>query len=929
MKTPSCAAVAPLLMIAYALLPPPDARGDASPPVEQESIIVWSEGVRLAGDLFKPSGLRPGARLPGILLIHGWGGVKQHLNRAYAPQLAARGFIVLTFDYKGWGKSNGPLLVEQVLPASDEAGEVSPTATHVRRIVNPLSMLEDARAALNYLAGEPQVMSDNLGVWGTSLGGGIGLVTAARDDRVKAYVDQIGAVNFQANLEMITDEMVRRWEVQRARGMIPPYPGAESIVNPVLEGYPDWIYMKRFDSFAYAERLEVPTLIIDAEDEELFARESNGLLLHAALEGRVETKYVTYPGKHYDIYSGEQYRGALRDAGQWFVEHLKGIEGGGELYSEHCASCHSNPQVNAPAFGVLRTMTSDAVSFALEEGTMKAQAASLSAEERRNLTKYLSAGSKDPRAWEEAMRCSASTELSAEMVATVRGWGHGTDNRRFQPAELAGIRSGDLTRLELAWALGLPGATEMRSQPVIADDTLYVGVESVSAVYALDLKTGCLRWAYAGTAPVRSALGFARMPDSNAPVLFYGDVSGSVHVVDAVNGTRIWTASLELPSATITGSPVPHGDRLYVPISTFEVALAGRANYECCKAHGGVRALDLRTGDTLWTYTTTAAAKATGRNASGTRTWGPSGAPVWTTPAIDARRNRLYIGTGENYSRPATGTSDAIIALDLDTGQPAWVFQTLEDDVYNMDCRSYLGFPDGPNCPKDPGPDFDFGASVVIATTEEGEDILLAAQKSGDVYGLDPDRDGAVVWHTRLSDGTPVGGVHWGMAVAGQRAFVPIADPDWEIEGWEYEPRPGVVALDVSTGKLEWRHSATRGCVLDESITDPTTGRQQERWPECPFFYGFSGAATAIDGAVLAGSLDGTLHAFDTRDGSPLWQFDTNRSFDTLNGEPAHGGSLDNAGPVLGNGYFVLQSGYSYINQMPGNALLVFRKRAD
>ena len=80
--------------------------------------------------------------------------------------------------------------------------------------------------------------------------------------------------------EWITDEMVTRWEIQRARGDIASYPGAESVINPALKGFPDWIYLKRFDSFASAEDLNVPTLIIDAEDEELFAREVNGALLY-------------------------------------------------------------------------------------------------------------------------------------------------------------------------------------------------------------------------------------------------------------------------------------------------------------------------------------------------------------------------------------------------------------------------------------------------------------------------------------------------------------------------------------------------------------------------------------------------------------------------------------------------------------------------
>ena len=293
---------------------------------DHESITIWSEGVRLAGDIYTPAGMTPGERLPGLLLVHGWGGVKSHLARAYAPQFASKGFVVLIFDFKGWGESNGPVLIEEALPATEQLTEVDISGKHIRKVINPLSMLEDVRAALNFLAGDPRVQSGNIGIWGTSLGGGLALITAANDDRIKAFVDQIGAVNFKANLSMISDDMVRRWEVQRARGVISPYPGQESVINPALKGYPDWIYLKRFDSFASAAQLNVPTLIIDAEQEELFARDKNGQLLHAEIKDRVPTNYMVLPGKHYAIYQGESYKKALAAAQDWFVEHLKGNE---------------------------------------------------------------------------------------------------------------------------------------------------------------------------------------------------------------------------------------------------------------------------------------------------------------------------------------------------------------------------------------------------------------------------------------------------------------------------------------------------------------------------------------------------------------------------------------------------------------------------
>ena len=895
------------------------------PDVQHETVTIWSGGIRLQGDLFKPADLQPGVKLPALLLVHGWGGTKDHLNRAYAPQFARLGFIVLTFDFKSWGESNGPVLIEESLPATEEMAQVTVTGKHIRRIVNPASMVEDTRAALNYLAGEPQVMANNIGIWGTSLGGGLALVTAANDDRIKAYVDQIGAVNFKANLSMFRPEMIRRWEIQRARGVIAPYPGAESVVNPALKGYPDWIYLNHFDSFAEVDKLQIPTLIIDAEDEELFAREVNGKALHNSIKGRLETHYVVLPGKHYDIYQGESYKAALKEASSWFVTHLKGDEAGAALYKAHCASCHSNPAINAPAYSSLRTMGSDKLLYAMTEGKMQAQAAALSAEERQTLASFLSNESKDPRAWEQTAACDASMQIELPTEAQLASWGSGPANHRHQPAEIAGMSASDLPELELAWAQGFPGATEMRSQPVIAGDQLFVGVEGTNTVYAFDLPTGCLHWVYRSKAPIRSALSFGRMPDTGQAVLFFGDSGGSVHLIDATAGTALWTRDASITGFnTITGTPVLHQDRLFVPVSSFEVARAQVASHECCREHGGLVALDISSGERLWTYETTVAATEQGTNRAGQPRWGPSGVPVWTTPAIDAKRNLLYIGTGENYSHPATDNSDAIVALDLDTGEPAWIFQALADDVYNSACLSYLGYPDRPNCPENPGPDFDFGASVIVATTSDGQDILLAGQKSGQVYALDPDNKGAKLWERRLSDGTTVGGIHWGMSLNGDTLYVPVADPDWDIQTWDYTPRPGVTALDVATGETKWQHIAKRGCELDRSTIKNL--RHEENWPDCHILYGFSGATTSIDGAVLAGSLNGKLSAFNHATGELQWQYDTKRGFDTLNGVAAHGGSMDNAGPAVGNGYLVIQSGYSYINQMPGNLLLVLKK---
>lgn len=289
--------------------------------LDQHEITFWSGGSRLKGDVFKPRGLK-NDKLPGIMLIHGWGGNRSNLNRLYAPQFARLGFIVMTFDMRSWGESDGFLVANEKLPEAIDTLEITIEGQHVRSVVNPLKMIDDARAALSWFVAEPNLQADNIGVWGTSLGGGLALVTAANDQRIKAVVTQVGAINNKATFEMIPDRMVTTWETQRARGQTTPYPGPE-VTIPGLKGYPDMIAMKQYDPAAYWDKLMVPTFIIEAEDEELFDRKLNGLALHDSLKGRVATSYLVLPGKHHDMYRGENYDTALKAAQSWFVKHLK------------------------------------------------------------------------------------------------------------------------------------------------------------------------------------------------------------------------------------------------------------------------------------------------------------------------------------------------------------------------------------------------------------------------------------------------------------------------------------------------------------------------------------------------------------------------------------------------------------------------------
>ena len=571
--------------------------------------------------------------------------------------------------------------------------------------------------------------------------------------------------------------------------------------------------------------------------------------------------------------------------------------GPAEDYAKHCASCHDKPaDAKTPATDAIRRMSDVRLRHTLEQGKMRQYAAALPRRAVRALAAYLAADQ------HERMPERAYCEGETPVVEVALGhWGFDHANRRWQ----RGDHVAKPEALELQWAFGVPGVSEMRAQPAVTNTTIYLPTVS-GKLYALERRSGCIRWIYQAERPLRTAATLGKA--GKRPALFVGDQGAFIHAVDAKTGERIWESRAALFDASMaTGAPVQHGERLFVPVSATGVALAMNPRFECCKSHGGVRALDAATGEVLWTTHMTEDAKPTYKNALGVQMWGPSGAAVWTSPAIDAKRGVLYVGTGENTSTPATELSDAIVAIDLESGAIKWHFQGTAGDAFNMACGRRG--PAGANCPKENGPDFDFGASVVIAQNSAGKDVLLAGQKSGEVFALDPDNNGAVIWRRRLSPGSALGGVHWGIAADESHVYVPIGDPPGVPER-----RPGVQSLRIDDGADVWRHVAERGCAFRPSA---------EPWPDCLPRHEFSAAVSIVGEVVLAGGMDGRIFALDRKTGAVRWQFATNRYFDAVNGIETHGGSIDNAGVVAAGDAVIAQSGYTLL-ATPGNALLVF-----
>lgn len=502
-------------------------------------------------------------------------------------------------------------------------------------------------------------------------------------------------------------------------------------------------------------------------------------------------------------------------------------------------------------------------------------------------------------------RCEGA--LTFSQVPAWNRWGGDLRNSRFRTADQTDITADNVGDLKLKWAFGFPNAVRARSQPAVTHEAIFTGSQD-GTVYALDTETGCIWWTYFSEAEVRVAPSIDTDAAGLPERLYFTDFNANVYAIDARTGAEIWKISVrDHPVTTLTGSPTLHEDTLYVPMSSTEVVSAFNPDYECCTFRGGIVALDTRTGERKWVFHTVPEPQPTRINDAGTQMYGPSGAPVWSVPTVDEKRGLLYFGSGENYTAPTNELSDAIIALDLESGALVWANQTIAGDAWNGACGSTQS-----NCPEDRGPDFDFGAPPLLTTLPNGKDIILAGQKSGMVFGMDPDNAGETLWSVRAGMGGYNGGIHWGMSSNGETLYVGVADTPGHHQTVG-PPRHGVHAYDAETGEPIWSR-------IEDKLCD-------ERRVRC--FPAASSPVTATEDLIFAGALDGVMRIYSARSGDLLWSFDTLRSFETINGVPAAGGSIDSAGTVLIDDKFITNSGYDKFGLQPGNALLVFELQAD
>lgn len=649
-----------------------------------------------------------------------------------------------------------------------------------------------------------------------------------------------------------------------------------------------------------------------------------------------------------------------------------GGQEGRAVFEEACLECHAQGNDRAPGRGLLSMLSARAVVSALEDGVMRAEGATLTPAQRVAVAEYVTGKSVENALLPESVYCEESGAAPDPSAVDWMGFAGNLEGTGYRDPQQAGLDAREVSGLELRWAFAFPGSAQARTSPTVAGDVALVG-GPLGEVLALDVRSGCVRWAFAADAPVRGAvlLGtragedgpaagdapfrtvagnrplrtegrrpvpasggapgdperqFSKFhnpgtrpgnpetrpdPPDNAdlPTAYFVDHRTNAYALDASSGELLWKVRVGWhASSNTTGSPALHDGRLYVPISSLEVVVSGDPRYECCTASGAVAALAASDGEIIWYHRVIPEyPEEVGENELGTTLWAPSGAPVWSSPTIDTARGLVYVGTGENYTHPTTANSDAVLAIDAETGELAWSFQATAGDAFTMACTTRFR----QNCPDPVGPDHDFGmAPMIVTRVVDGRNLLIAGQKSGMVWALDPDNNGEVVWSIRVGKGGSLGGVHWGMASDGYQAYATVSDRGAVIvdSAPEHDPSPGLYAINLQSGELAWRA---------ELANDVCEGRRA-----C--FRALSAAPTAIAGAVFAGGLDGRMRAFNSVTGALLWEYDTLRDYEAVGGVAGRGGAIDGPGPVVAGGHVFVNSGYGNFGQMAGNVLLAF-----
>ena len=575
---------------------------------------------------------------------------------------------------------------------------------------------------------------------------------------------------------------------------------------------------------------------------------------------------------------------------------------GATLYQSHCAGCHEAAAGRTPSRSALAERTAGAIAATLRTGVMASFARDLDDTQLAAIGAYLGRKADGPlAAADEAPPCAGPAPAVDLAAPGWNGWGGSPAQARFQPAP--GLTTAEVPRLKPKWAMAYAGGRN--GQPTVVGGRVYLTAAS-GAVYSLNAATGCAFWRFQADAATRSTVVVGSLPSGAGPArlaAYFTDATLTAYAIDAQSGALIWRTKVDdQAGAMMTGSPTLAGGRLYVPVSSGEEYFAQSDSYACCRFRGAVAALDAATGTVIWkAHMIAAEARPFRLNAKGVRMYGPAGAAVWSAPTVDTRRGLVYVGTGDSYTEVPLDTADSVMALDARTGTVRWSVQLAKGDNFIMGCE---GGRRRANCPDKPGPDHDIGASPILHTVPGSRQLLLVGQKSSQIYALDPDRQGRIVWTRRISPGGPLGGIEFSIAADATTLYAPVSDIFVGAAA-----KPGLHAFRIADGAPLWSTpSPPLACAWRNVFCHP----------------GLSQAISAMPGAVFAGAMNGRFRAYDSATGKVIWDYDTGDDVATVAGSLARGGVLDAAGPTIAGGMVYVSSGYQGRSGTAGSVLLAF-----
>ena len=574
-----------------------------------------------------------------------------------------------------------------------------------------------------------------------------------------------------------------------------------------------------------------------------------------------------------------------------------GMENGLTYFQTRCMSCHKeNDSSKAPSARRIRQMTPEQIYAVVSKPTRPEHDQGLTDPQKRRMAEFMggyrqigSVEAGNPKNFPNT--CPSNPPMSDPYAGAFwSGWGADIENTRYQGTEAAGLTKADVPKLKLKWAFGFPLGISAYSPPAVASGRVFAATDT-GWVYSLDAKTGCVYWGFETDVTVRPAISIGPVTgQGNAKyAIFFGDAKANVYAVNAQDGKLLWKRKVDdFFLARITAAPKLYNGRLYVPVSSSEEWQSGNQDYECCTSRGSVVALDANNGEQIWKTYTMDTPKPTVKNDNGVQLYAPAGGSVWNSPTIDPVRHAIYFGSGDTQTEPAQPLGDSIVAVDMDSGKVLWHYQAQANDAFMGGCQ-------GPNkskaCPEKMGPDADIGNSPVLRTLDDGRRVLIAGTKGGEVFALDPDNNGKLLWRVSSNPGGGGrGGIVWGGAADHQNIYYGLGSG-------------GMSALKMATGERAWFQPVNAAGTRANN----------------------NAAATMIPGVVFVAGSDGKLHALSATDGAALWEFDTNKSFDTVNKvADAHGGAISSVGPVIAGGMLYIGSGYGVGGGPFGNVLLAF-----